>query len=157
MDNISKHISYAEATKSNTAIRLGINNEPGNVTLENMRLVAEEVFEKVREFVGKPIMISSFYRSEDLNTALRGSKNSQHCKGEGMDLDGDAYGVSNKIIFDFIRAELVFDQLIFEYMNEDGSPKWVHVSRVKDGNRRQVLRALRDSNGKTKYLPFDLY
>lgn len=155
MNKISKHISYAEATKSSTAIRLGIDNTPNDEQLANMKLVAEEVFEPVRAFVGKPLSVNSFFRNEATNQAIGGSSRSQHCKGQAIDIDGDAYGVDNKLIFDFIRAEVLFDQLIWEF-GTDKQPAWIHVSRVKDGNRRQVLQA-KKIDGKTKYVPFGLY
>ena len=91
MDKISKHISYKEATRSNTALRRGIDNIPDVEELENMKLIAEKVFEPLREHVGGPIKINSFYRSPELNVAIGGSKKSQHCKGQAIDLDDTYY------------------------------------------------------------------
>lgn len=134
--NISKHITYAEATKSQTAIRKGIDNTPDEATLDRMRLVAEKVFEPLREYFRMPIGISSFYRSPKLNKAIGGAKNSQHVTGEAMDIDADIFGgVTNTRIFEWIKNNLEFDQLIREY----GENGWVHVSYKASGNRNQVL------------------
>ena len=150
MDKISEHISYKEATASQTAAIRGISNAPNAEQLKNMKEVANAIFEPVRRNFGKPIFISSFFRSQALNQAIGGSSTSQHCDGEAMDIDGDRTGVSNKAIFDFIREKLDFDQLISEFGTEE-NPDWVHVSYTNDrSNRKQVLRAER-VNGKTRY------
>lgn len=141
-NRISKHISYAEGVKSNTAKRKGIDNTPPLQVLMNMKLVAEECFEPLRRKHGKPIGISSFYRSPELNTAIGGSKTSDHCKGCAIDIDADIYnnGITNKEIFEWLRANVEFDQLIWEYGTDD-NPAWVHVSYRARGNRGQVMRA----------------
>lgn len=152
---LSSHISYAEAVKSTTARRLGIDNTPDSDTCQRMRLVAVEVFEPLRKHFGIAIGISSFYRSRDLNLAIGGSVSSQHCKGEAMDIDGDIYGlISNTDIFNWIKDNLQFDQLIWEFGNPDGSPSWVHVSYKAEGNRMQVLRSYHDKHGNTIYEPY---
>ena len=154
MDKISAHISYKEATASQTATRKGISNDPNADQLKNMQEVAYTIFEPVRAHFGKPIFISSFFRSPDLNTAIGGSSTSQHCKGEAIDIDGDRTGVSNKEIFDYIRKHLVFDQLIWEF-GDDNSPNWVHVSYTNEReNRKQVLIA-KKINGRTFYTPYE--
>ena len=147
---ISKHISEKEATKSVTALRLGIDNTPDGDTLNNMKLLAEKIFEPLREFVGGPIKINSFYRSTALNEAIGGSSRSQHCQGRALDLD-DIYGhKTNKQMFEWIKENLDFDQMIWEFGSDN--PDWVHVSYVsEDKNRNRVLKAVRD-NGKTKYI-----
>lgn len=144
---ISKYISYKEATKSQTATRLGIDNKPTEDHLAAMKHVAREVFDKVRAHFGVPLGVSSFYRGPELNKAIGGSKTSQHMKGEAIDIDADMYGgVTNKEIFDYIKDNLTFDQLINEF-----NYSWVHVSLRRDGkNRGQVLEAYSE-NGKTKY------
>jgi len=135
MNNISPHITYHEAVKSQTAIRLGIENVPNAEQLECMKLVALKIFEPLREHFGVPIGISSFFRSKRLNAKIGGAKNSQHCTGQAIDIDGDIYGgVSNTEIFNWIRDNLAFDQLIREH----GQSGWVHVSYVAKGNRGQV-------------------
>lgn len=149
---ISKHISEKEATKSLTALRLGIDNTPDGDTLNNMKLVAEKIFEPLREWVGGPIKINSFYRSPALNEAIGGSTRSQHCKGQAMDID-DIYGhKTNKEMFDWIRDNIDFDQMIWEFGDTTENPDWVHISYVsEDKNRNKILKAVRD-DGKTKYI-----
>lgn len=146
---ISKHISIKEATRSNTAERLGIDNFPDSPTLVNMQALAENVFEPLREHFGHPIYITSFYRSPELNKAIGGSPRSQHCKGQAIDID-DVIGSSiNADFFNYIKDNLEFDQLIWEFGNND-SPNWVHVSYNTDNNRGNILKASKE-NGKTKY------
>ena len=151
MDRISKHISYKEATRSATALRLGIENVPNEYELQNMEMVAKKVFEPLREAIDAPIQINSFYRCEELNKAIGGSSKSQHCQGRAIDID-DIYGhVSNAFMYYYIKDNLDFDQLIWEFGTDD-SPDWVHVSYVDaDSNRKRCLRAIRE-NGKTKYI-----
>ena len=158
MENISPHISYTEATKSNTATRNGIDNNPDECQLENMTLVAEQCFEPLRNHHGKAIGISSFFRSVELNTAIGGSKTSQHCAGivsgveeAAIDIDADMYntGITNAEIYYWLRDNVVFDQLIWEFGN-DTEPNWVHVSCKKWDNRHQLLKAVK-IDGKTKY------
>ena len=147
---ISKHISLKEATKSNTAERLGIDNFPDSDALINMQTLAENVFEPLREFVGGPIYVSSFYRSKKLNTAIGGSKNSQHCKGQAIDIDDIYSGATNAEMFEYIKSNLNFDQLIWEFGDEH-NPSWIHVSYVsKESNRNRILKATKE-NGKTTY------
>ena len=147
---ISKHVSYKEGVYSITAMRLGIINIPNDDQLSNMELVAEEVFEPLREWVGKPIKVNSFFRGLKLNTAIGGSKSSQHMKGQAMDID-DTYGhVTNAEMYHWIKKNLDFDQLIWEF-GDDDNPNWLHVSYVSlEDNRNKCLRAYR-KNGKTKY------
>ena len=105
---ISKHISYKEGVYSNTAIRRGIDNEPNEKQLENMKLIADEVFEPLRVWVGGPIKINSFFRSPKLNTAIGGSATSQHCKGQAMDID-DTFGkATNAEMYHWIKENLDF-------------------------------------------------
>ena len=140
MKRISKHISYKEAVGSNYAKQYGIKNKPDDEQVENMKLLAEKVFEPLREWVGCPIRVNSMFRSLELNTALKGSKTSSHMKGEAMDITSMACGKenckSNLEMFHWIKDNLEFDQLIWEFGKE---PKWLHVSYNKDKNRKQVL------------------
>jgi zinc D-Ala-D-Ala carboxypeptidase len=147
---ISKYISYKESTKSNTAKRLGIENKPNEEQLKNMKLLAEKVFEPLRLEVGGPIKVNSFFRSPELNKAIGGSGKSQHCHGQAIDID-DTFGVkSNAYMYYFIKTELDFDQMIWEF-GDDGNPDWVHVSYVSEQeNRNRCLKAYKE-NGKTKY------
>jgi len=151
MDKISKHISYKEATRSATALRLGIENIPNEYQLQNMEMVAKKVFEPLREAIDAPIKINSFFRCEELNKAIGGSSKSQHCQGRAIDID-DIYGhVSNAFMYYYIKDNLDFDQLIWEFGTDD-SPDWVHVSYVdEDSNRKRCLKAYRE-DGKTKYI-----
>ena len=150
MEKISNHISYKEAIKSNTATRLGINNIPNDYQITNMVGVAVNVFEPLRKYVGGPIKINSFFRCEALNRAIGGSSRQQHCEGRAIDLD-DTFGhKTNAEMFHYIRENLNFDQLIWEFGN-DKNPDWVHVSYVsKEENRGRVLQA-EIINGKTTY------
>ena len=150
MSKISKHITYKEATRSVTALRLGIENKPSEYELQNMELIAEKVFEPLREAVNGPIKINSFYRCEELNKAIGGSSRSQHCQGRAIDID-DVYGyVSNSYMYYYIKDNLDFDQLIWEF-GTDTEPDWVHVSYVdSDSNRKRCLLAYKEE-GKTKY------
>jgi len=142
MSRISPHITLAEATKSQTALRLGISNQPGPDIIKSMELVAYQIFEPLRAWHGKPIGISSFYRSPELNKAVGGSKSSQHMKGQAIDIDADIFdnGLTNRQIYLWIIRNLDFDQLIWEYGDEQ-NPAWVHVSYVsKEKNRHQILQ-----------------
>lgn len=151
--NLSKNLTLDEMTRSVSAKKYGIKNEPTLVHLENMRALAVNVFQPIREHFGKPIHISSGYRSEALNKVVGGSSTSQHSKGEAMDIDNDGTSVSNREIFDFIKNNLDFDQLIWEFGNNE-KPDWVHVSYKREGkNRKEILRAVK-SNGKTVYQKF---
>ena len=134
MKRISKHISYKEAVGSNYAKQKGISNKPNEEQVENMKLLAKEVFEPLREWVDAPIKVNSMFRSLELNTALKGSKTSSHMKGEAMDITSMG-GKSNLEMFHYIKDNLCFDQLIWEFGAE---PKWLHVSFSKN-NRQQVL------------------
>ena len=148
---ISKHVSYKEGVYSNTATRRGIDNTPNDEQLNNMELIANEVFEPLRVWVDGPIKINSFFRSPDLNTAIGGSSKSQHCKGQAMDID-DTFGkATNAEMYNFIKENLDFDQMIWEFGSDD-NPDWVHVSYVsEDDNRRRCLKAYKEK-GKTKYM-----
>ena len=147
---ISAHISYKEGVYSNTATRRGIINTPNDEQLNNMELIAEEVFEPLRAYVGGPIKINSFFRCPELNKAIGGSSKSQHCQGQAIDLD-DTFGrMTNAEMYHFIKEHLDFDQLIWEF-GDDDNPNWVHVSYVSsEENRKRCLRAC-NYNGKTKY------
>lgn len=149
MENISEHITYGEATNSPTAKSKGIKNIPDATTLKRMKLVAVNIYEKVRAALG-PAYISSFFRSPDLNVAIGGSRTSSHPRGEALDMDGDVYGSpTNKQIFEYIRDNLTFDQLIIEGI-DDGKMAWVHCSYKETGNRNQILFMYK-SKGKTVY------
>ena len=147
---LTEHVTYSEACHSFTAKRLGIANTPSEYQMWNMVVIATQIFEPLREWVGGPIKINSFFRSPELNTAIGGASSSQHCQGRAMDLD-DVYGhKTNAEMFDYISMYLDYDQLIWEF-GDDDNPDWVHVSYVdQDTNRRRNLKAVKKS-GKTIY------
>ena len=147
---ISDHITYAEAIHSNTAKRKNIDNTPNETQVEAMRLLAEKVFEPLREWVGGPIKVNSFFRSETLNEAIGGSGTSQHCKGQAIDID-DVYGrKSNAEMYNWIKENQDFDQMIWEF-GTDMQPNWVHVSYVsEEKNRNKCLKAYKE-HSRTKY------
>jgi hypothetical protein len=134
---ISKHISYREATRSVTAERKGYDNTPNAEQLENMKLLAKEVFEPLREHFNKPIKVESFFRCYKLNKAIGGSKNSQHMKGEAIDIDDDFGGLTNADMFYYIADHLKWDQLIWEF-GDNVNPGWIHVSYKESGNRNKI-------------------
>ena len=150
MEKISKHVSYKEGIRSVTALRKGIDNIPNDYELANMETIAANIFEPLREWVGGPIKINSFFRCEELNTAIGGSSKSQHCQGRAIDID-DTYGhKTNAEMFEYIKENLNFDQIIWEF-GTDTNPDWVHVSYVsEEQNRNRCLKASRE-NGKTVY------
>jgi hypothetical protein len=152
---LSEHLDLSEVTKSDMAKRKGISNEPTPEHLENFKKLAENIFEPIRKHFNQPIFISSGYRSKELNTAIGGSLTSQNWSGEAIDIDMDGRSntVTNKAVFDYIKGNLNFDQLIWEF-GTDSNPDWVHVSYESTGRqRKQVLKAVR-VNGNTTYKPF---
>ena len=152
---LSAHLDLAEVTRSETAKRKGISNMPTPEHLENFKKLAENIFEPIRKHFGVPIMISSGYRSKALNTAIGGSLTSQHCSGEAIDIDmdGSSNGVTNKMVFDYAKTNLNFDQLIWEFGTNE-NPDWVHISFESTGKqRKQILKAVK-SGGKTAYQPY---
>ena len=150
---LSKNLALAEVIRSETAKRKGISNMPTPEHIENFKKLAENVFQPIREHFGVPIHLSSGYRSAALNKAVGGASSSQHCKGEAIDIDMDGTTVTNKQIFEFVRDNVNFDQMIWEF-GTDANPDWVHVSYNSDGaQRKQILKAVK-AGGTTKYLPF---
>jgi len=137
---------------SRTAERLGIKNDPTDDHLLNMITISEKVFEPLREHVGGPIKINSFYRGPELNKAIGGSSKSQHCHGQAIDID-DTFGhATNAEMYKWIKENLSFDQMIWEF-GTDKNPNWVHISYVSDDkNRNRCLKAYKDENNKTKYM-----
>ncbi len=149
---LSKHVSLHEGVYSRTAERLGIKNDPTDDHLLNMITISEKVFEPLRKHVGGPIKINSFYRGPELNKAIGGSSKSQHCHGQAIDID-DTFGhASNAEMYKWIKENLDFDQMIWEFGTDD-NPNWVHISYVsKDSNRNRCLKAYKDEFNKTKYM-----
>ena len=151
---ISEHLDLSELIRSESAKRNGISNMPTEEHIANFKLLAEKVFEPIRNNFRCPIHISSGYRSAALNKCIGGSATSQHCKGQAVDIDmdGTPNGVTNKMVFDYIKDNLEFDQLIAEFPKQ-GKPDWVHVSYSEGKNRKQILVA-KKVNSKTTYIPY---
>ena len=147
---ISDHITYAEAIHSNTAKRKSIDNTPSQAQVDAMKLIAEKIFEPLRKWVGGPIKVNSFFRSVTLNEAIGGVASSQHCKGQAIDID-DVYGYkTNAEMYKWIKENLDFDQMIWEF-GTDMQPNWIHISYVsKEENRNKCLKAYKEHN-RTKY------
>jgi zinc D-Ala-D-Ala carboxypeptidase len=134
----SEHCTYFDFIRSTTARLNNIDNTPDKIQIANGKVVAREIYDKVKSNF-KQCFISSFFRSLSLNKKIKGSKNSQHMKGEAIDIDSHS-NVYNKQIFDWIKDNLEFDQLINEFPDKNGNPSWVHVSFKRQGkNRKQVL------------------
>ena len=151
MENISKHISYHEGTYSQTGVRRNLDNTPNEDQLKCMKEVSENLFEPLREWVGGPIKINSFFRGEPVNTAIGGSRKSQHMKGQAIDID-DTFGhKTNAEMYHYIKDNLDFDQMIWEFGNDD-NPNWVHVSYVSPEKNRNVCLKAYKKNGRTKYM-----
>ena len=166
---LSKNLYLSEVTASNTAKREDIENTPNDWQIDYLKIIANEVFQPLRDAFGVPIYVSSGFRSTLLNKAIKGAyriirnmyvATSQHCKGQALDLDAHKYGkISNLTIFEYIKDNLPFDQLISEFPNEKGEPAWVHVSYVSlEKNRCEILVAykitLKSGKKKTKYRPW---
>jgi hypothetical protein len=150
---LSEHFELAEFIRSSTAKRASISNMPTNAHLENIKLLCEKVLEPIRVHFARPIILSSGYRSSALNRAVGGSSSSQHCSGEAADIDMDGTNVTNAQIFNYIKDNLEFDQLIWEF-GTDTNPDWVHVSYESNGRqRKQILRAVK-KNGSTSYISY---
>lgn len=151
---LSKNLSLAEVIRSDSAKRNGIKNYPTSKHIVNLSLLAENIFQPIRNHFKSPIFISSGYRSKELNDAVGGSSTSQHSTGQAIDIDmdGTSHDVTNRMVFDFIKNNLEFDQLIWEF-GDNNNPDWVHVSFALSKNRNQVLRAVRKGNV-TSYIPY---
>lgn len=147
---LSKHLSLSEVQRSATAIKNGFKNAPDDIQLQSLIILADNIFEPLREHVNGPIFVSSGFRSAELNVKIGGSKTSQHCKGQAIDID-DTYGSgTNASMFEYIYENLDFDQLIWEF-GDDKNPDWVHVSYASvEENRNQTLKVVRE-NGKSVY------
>ena len=150
-NKISKHISYKEGTYSQTALRRGLDNTPNEEQLKCMKEVAENLFEPLREWVGGPIKINSFFRGEPVNTAIGGSRKSQHMKGQAIDIDDTFRHKTNAEMYYYIKDNLDFDQMIWEF-GDDKNPNWLHISWVSHRPNRKKLTIAKKVNGRTKYI-----
>jgi len=150
MEKFSKHVSWKEGIRSNTADRMGLDNTPNEDQIKCMKEIAEGLFEPLRKWVGGPIKINSFFRGEPVNTAIGGSTRSQHMKGQAMDLD-DTFGhKTNAEMYHYIKDNLDFDQLIWEF-GDNENPNWIHVSYVTHRENRKKLTVAFKKNGRTAY------
>jgi len=150
---LSTNLLLAEVTRSETAKRRGISNMPTAEHIENFKKLAANIFQPIREHFGKPIIISSGYRSAELNKAIGGSLSSQHCSGEAIDIDMDGTDITNAQIFNYIKDNLNFDQMIWEF-GTDANPDWVHVSFAANRSQRKQILVAKKVNGKTTYTPY---
>ena len=144
---LSENFSLQEMTFSPSAIRKGIANKPTDEHIENLRILCEKVLQPIRDKMACTINVSSGYRAPALNALIGGSRTSQHCFGQAADLQVEG---RNHEMFNFIKDNLEFDQVIWEF-GTDAEPAWVHVSFYSKHNRKQVLKAVK-VNGKTQYL-----
>ena len=148
--NLSRNFTLSELTKSDTAIRKGINNNPNAEQIEKLKALCENILQPVRDHFGR-VKVTSGFRSVDLCLAIGSSQNSQHAKAEAADFE--CVGVDNAELFDWIKNNLTPDQLILEFYTP-GEPNsgWIHCSYTTDQPRKQFLHAYK-SEGKTKYKP----
>lgn len=148
-DKLSENFKLSEFTKSQTASRRGINNTPNDEHLRNIKTLVDNVLQPLRDDLGKPLIITSGYRSPALNKAIGGSEDSQHSNGEAVDIE--CIGMSNRELAKYIRDNFTFDQLILEFYNPDEGENsgWVHVSYVSSDNRKEVLTALSQNDDVT--------
>ena len=149
--NLSKSFTLNELTKSQTAEREGINNNPGETQIEALQRLCENILQPVRDHFGKPVTVSSGFRSGELSLKVGSSVKSQHTVGQAADFE--IFGISNQDVAHWIDKNLDYDQLILEFWNpEDKNSGWIHCSyKNPEENRKEFLRAYRDTNGKTKY------
>lgn len=145
--NLSPHVTLAEFENSPTAVKHGISNKMNAQQIEKAKLVCVNCFEPIRAYLKKPIRVNSGFRSLLLNKKIGGSKTSQHCKGEALDLD-----LHDRKLFNWIIDNVQFDQLIYEF-GTDTAADWFHISYSPVKNRKQVLRAVKRA-GKTVYIPY---
>jgi zinc D-Ala-D-Ala carboxypeptidase len=147
--NLSKNFTLQELIYSDTAVRMGIDNKPNDETVENLKILCENILEPIRSHFKAPIVVSSGYRSAALCEAIGSSSKSQHTKGQAADFE--IFGMANKDLADWIVQNLDYDQCILEFWNpNDPNSGWVHCSYNDSGNRKQYLNAQK-LNGKVVY------
>ena len=146
---LTENFSLAEMTKSETALRQGLDNTPGDEEIDNLRKLAENVLQPIREAYGRGVKVNSGFRHPDVNAAVGGSRTSDHCKGQAADIE--IPGIANADLAQWIVDNCEFRQVILEFYTP-GIPDsgWVHVSYVEGDNKKQVLTAMKE-NGKTVY------
>jgi len=147
---LSSNFSLKELTASQTAERKGINNNPNEDQIDKLKMLCENVLQKVRDHYSKVVTVSSGYRSPELCLAIGSSEKSQHAKGEAADFE--IFGLSNTELCKWIADNLEFDQMILEYHKlDEPNSGWIHCSYKSEDNRKQILRAYRSGTGKTCY------
>ncbi len=136
---LSKHFKLSEFTKSQTAARMGIDNTPPEEVIPKLTFLCSQILEPLREKIDKPIIVTSGYRCVELSKAIGSSENSQHCKGEAVDIE--ALGMSTLSLAEMIINHFIFDQVILECFNKDKGldSGWVHCSLTSGENRKEVL------------------
>lgn len=151
MEKLSKNFTLKELIKSDTAEKLQLSNKPNEEQLKNIKSLVVNLLQPLRDLLGKPIIVNSGFRSKALNIAVNGSTTSQHCANNGAAVDIECPTLGNKVLFDTIKNNFIFDQLIWEYGN-DSQPDWIHVSYREDQPlRNEVLRAKKNDKGVTTY------
>ena len=150
---LSANFNLSELTKSQTAERRGIPNNPSPGQIDNLKELCMNVLQPIRSNFDKPVIVSSGFRSAEVCVAIGSSITSQHTEGKAADIE--VPGIDNKELAEWIRHNLEYDQLILEFY-KDGEPDsgWVHVSYNGDNNRKQNLIAYKDDNNKTRYRPW---
>ena len=149
---LSENLDLSEVIRSESAKRNGISNTPTPEHIENLKALAENIFQPIRDHFKKPIRISSGYRSKELNAKVGGSKSSDHCFGYAIDLDADGTSITNNEIFYFIKNNLKFKQLIFEFP-VNGQASWIHISYQSSNLKNEILIA-KKLYGKTVYINY---
>jgi zinc D-Ala-D-Ala carboxypeptidase len=151
--NLSENFTLQELIYSDTAVRMGIDNKPNDETIENLKILCENILEPIRTNFKVPVAVSSGYRSAVLCEAIGSSSKSQHTKGQAADFE--IFGIANKELADWITTNLEYDQCILEFWNEnEPNSGWVHCSYSINGNRKQYLKAQR-IGGKIVYSPME--
>jgi hypothetical protein len=146
---LSKNFTLNELTKSQEAIRLGIDNTPNEEQILNLKLLCNNILQPIRDYYGMPVFVSSGYRSKELCEVIGSSTSSQHTKGQAADFE--IFSVANKELAEFIVKNLNYDQCILEFWNEnEPNSGWVHCSFNTLKNRAQFLKANK-VNGKVIY------
>ena len=151
---LSKNFTLQELTKSQTATRLGLDNTPNKTQIINLTNLCENILQKIRDRFQKPVIINSGFRCVALCEAIGSSRNSQHAVGSAADIE--VVTLDNKVLAEWIKKNLIFDQLILEFYKESEGPRsgWVHVSYSASDPRGQSLIAYKDEKGKTRYIPW---
>ena len=149
--NLTKNFTLSEMTKSETALRHGMDNTPGDAEVTNMQLLAARVLQPVRDHFARGVKVNSGFRHPDVNAAVGGSRTSDHTRGMAADIE--IPGVPNHELAEWIKSNLSYTQLILEFYTR-GVPDsgWVHVSYDPANLKKQDLTAVKEG-GKTVYLP----